>query len=170
VIGRDVAREPWFRDALRTGDGDDYVVADVATAPALDGAPVATYATAIRRGAQPDGQPIGALGIFFDWAPQAAAIVGGVGLSDEEKRNARVMLLDGKNRVIAASDGLGVLTETYALNAKGVARGFYVEPGRLVAHALTPGYETYRGLGWSGVIEYRMAGGRVQPAAGAVAA
>jgi hypothetical protein len=170
VIGRDVAREPWFRDALNTRDGDDYVVADVATAPALGAAPVATYATAIRRGAQPDGQPIGALGIFFDWAPQAAAIVGGVGLSDEEKRNARVMLLDGKNRVIAASDGVGMLTETYALNAKGASRGFYVEPGRLVAHALTPGYETYRGLGWSGVIEHRTAAGRAQLVSGAAAA
>jgi hypothetical protein len=170
VIGRDVAREAWFRDALNTHDGDQYVVADVATSPALGDAPVATYATAIRSGAQPDGQPIGALGIFFDWAPQAAAIVGGVGLSDEEKRNARVLLLDGKNRVIAASDGIGVLTETYPLNAKGAARGFYVEPGRLVAHALTPGYETYRGLGWSGVIEYRTALGRAQPAAGVAAA
>ena len=71
-------------------------------------------------------------------------------------------LLDGKNRVIAASDGVGVLTETYDLNARGTARGYYVERDRLVAHALTPGYETYRGLGWSGVIEYRLAPGAAQ--------
>jgi hypothetical protein len=154
VIGMDVSREAWFRDAMATEDGDRYVVADVATAPALGGAPVATYATAIRRGAQPDGPAIGALGIFFDWAPQAAAVVGGVGLSNEEKQNARVMLLDGRNRVIASSDGRGVLTETYELKTEGRARGFYVERDRLVAHALTPGYETYQGLGWSGVIEH----------------
>jgi hypothetical protein len=160
VIGLDVSREAWFRDAMATRDGDDYVVADVAAQPALGGAPVATYATAIRSDAQPGGQALGALGIFFDWAPQAAAVVGGVGLSEEEKQHARVMLLDGKNRVIAASDGKGVLAETYELKAEGRARGFYVEGGRLVAHALTPGYETYRGLGWSGVIEYRL--GRVE--------
>jgi hypothetical protein len=157
VIGLYVSRERWFRDAMATRDGDHYVVADVATAPALGGAPVATYATAIRRGAQPNGAAIGALGIFFDWAPQAAAVVGGVGLSDEEKQHARVMLLDGANRVIAASDGRGVLSETFALETDGRPRGFYVAGDRLVAHALTPGYETYVGLGWSGVIEYRLA-------------
>jgi hypothetical protein len=160
VIGLDVSRESWFRDAMATSDGDDYVVADVASVPALGGAPVATYATGIRRGAQPDGAVLGALGIFFDWAPQAAAVVGGVGLSEEEKQQARVMLLDGRNRVIAASDGKGVLSETYELKACDQARGFYVAGDRLVAHALTPGYETYQGLGWSGVIEYRLSGTR----------
>ncbi|HKS69096.1 MAG TPA: cache domain-containing protein, partial [Ktedonobacterales bacterium] len=156
VIGLDVSREAWFRDALATRDGDQYVVADVATAAALGGAPAATYATAIRQGAQTNGQALGALGIFFDWAPQAAAVVGGVGLSDEEKQHARVLLLDGASRVIAASDGVGVLTEVYDLKAASVARGFYVDGDRLVAYALTPGYETYRGLGWSGVIDYRL--------------
>lgn len=156
VIGLDVSRQAWFRDAMATRDGDSYVVADVASAPALGVVPVATYATAIRKGAQPKGTPVGALGIFFDWAPQAAAVVNGVGLSEEEKRNARVMLLDGSRRVIAACDGTGVLTETYELKAEGRPRGFYVDGNRLVAHALTPGYETYEGLGWSGVIEYRL--------------
>jgi hypothetical protein len=157
VIGLDVSREAWFRDAMATRDGDQYVVADVASAPALGGAPAATYATAIRKGAQPDGAAIGALGVFFDWAPQAMAVVSGVGLSEEEKQNARVLLLDGRNRVIAASDGAGVLSERYELRAEGRPRGFYVAGDRLVAHALTPGYETYEGLGWSGVIEYRLA-------------
>ncbi|CAN7252456.1 cache domain-containing protein [Phenylobacterium sp. LjRoot219] len=164
VVGLDVSRQAWFRDAMATRDGDQYVVADVASAPALGGAPAATYATAIRAGADPDGQPIGALGIFFDWAPQAAAVVGGVGLSEEEKQHARVLLLDGEHRVIAASDGRGALNETYALKAEGRARGFYVEDDRLVAYALTPGYETYEGLGWLGVIEYRLAPTREVPA------
>jgi hypothetical protein len=168
VIGLDASREPWFRDAMATCDGDQYVVADVAPAASLDRAPVATYATAIRRGAQAGGEAIGALGIFFDWAPQAAAVVEGVGLSQEEKQHARVLLLDGASRVIAASDGAGLLTERYELRAGGAPRGFYVAGDRLVAHALTPGYETYRGLGWSGVIEYRLSG--VREAAGRAAA
>jgi hypothetical protein len=156
VAGTDVSREAWFRDAMTTQDGDHYVVADVETSPALAGAPVATYATAIRSGGQANGRPIGALGIFFDWAPQAATVVGGVGLSEEEKGRARTLLIDGRRRVIAASDGRGVLTETYDLKSDACPRGFYVEGSRLVAHALTPGYETYQGLGWRGVIEYRL--------------
>lgn len=156
VAGRDVSREAWFRDAMATRDGDQYVVADVETAPALGGSPVATYATAIRTGANPNGAPIGALGIFFDWAPQAATVVEGVGLSEEERGRARALLLDGRRRVIAASDGHGVLVETYDLKSEGRPRGFYIENGRLVAYALTPGYETYKGLGWRGVIEYQL--------------
>ena len=158
VIGLDVSREAWFRDAMATRDGDQYVVADVAPTLALAGAPTATYATAIRKGGDANGHAIGALGIFFDWAPQAAAVVGGVGLSDEEKQHARVLLLDGAKRVIAASDGGGMLSELYDLRSKGAARGYYVHGNALVAHALTPGYETYRGLGWSGVIEYQLRG------------
>jgi hypothetical protein len=160
AVGLDVSRERWFRDAMATRDGDDYVVADVERSRALGDAPVATYATAIRHGAQPDGKPLGALGIFFDWAPQAATVVGGVGLSDDEKQSARVMLLDGGRRVIAASDGQGVLTETYDLPAQLPDRGFHLTGDRLVAYALTPGYETYSGLGWIGAIEYRLAQAR----------
>ena len=156
VAGLEVSHEGWFRNAMATADGDQYVVADVAATPALGGAPAATYATAIREGAQADGRAIGALGIFFDWAPQAAAVVAGVGLSDDEKQHARVLLLDDAKRVIAASDGIGVLSEVYPLQSTGLARGFYVEGDHLVAYALTPGYETYRGLGWSGVIEFRL--------------
>ncbi|CAN7615626.1 cache domain-containing protein [Phenylobacterium sp. LjRoot225] len=170
AAGTDVSGQAWFRDAMATRDGDQYVVADVETAPALGGAPVATYAAAIRAGGQPHGRPIGALGIFFDWAPQAATVVGGVGLSDEEKGRARALLLDGGGRVIAASDGRGVLAETYALKSEGRPRGFYVEDGRLVAYALTPGYETYAGLGWRGVIEYRLGEAREAPAANMAAA
>lgn len=170
VVGLDVSHQAWFRDAMATRDGDQYVVADVASTPALGGAPAATYATAIRRGADPDGQAIGALGIFFDWAPQAAAVVGGVGLSEEEKQHARVLLLDGERRVIAASDGRGALNETYPLKAEGRARGYYVDRDRLVAYALTPGYETYEGLGWLGVIEYRLAPTREAPARSGAAA
>jgi hypothetical protein len=156
VAGLDVSRESWFREAMSTRDGDAYVVGDVERSVALGGAPVATYATAIRKGAQADGQALGALGIFFDWAPQAATVVEGVGLSEEEKESARVMLLDGRGRVIAASDGAGVLTETYDLGEERSPRGYFVDGERLVAHALTPGYETYKGLGWRGVIEYRL--------------
>ncbi|MEP1895661.1 MAG: hypothetical protein ABJQ98_04210 [Alloalcanivorax venustensis] len=36
-------------------------------------------------------------------------------------------------------------------------RGYYMDGDRLVAFALTPGYETYRGLGWYGVIECDLA-------------
>jgi hypothetical protein len=36
--------------------------------------------------------------------------------------------------------------------------GSYVDPtGTVIGYALTPGYETYRGMGWYGVIVQRPA-------------
>jgi hypothetical protein len=49
-----------------------------------------------------------------------------------------------------------VLKETLALETGGKAMGHYVQPdGTVVGFALTPGYETYRGLGWYGVLIQR---------------
>ena len=66
---------------------------------------------------------------------------------------ARVLLVDSNLRVIAASDGQGLLTERIALALDGRRSGFYHDrSGALVAFHATPGYETYKGLGWYGVI------------------
>ncbi len=72
VTGTDVSREQWFKQALATTDGGDYVACDVAQNDALGGAVVATYATAVRAGGSERGDVIGALGIFFDFAPAGA--------------------------------------------------------------------------------------------------
>jgi hypothetical protein len=169
VTGRDVSSADWFLKAMRTTSGEDFAVADIETNRALDSAAVATYATAIRRGARNDGQPIGVLGIFFDWQPQAEAVVAGVSLTEEERRATRVMLLDARHRVIASSDGKGVLQEVYPLETGGSARGHYTKDSTVTAFALTPGYETYKGLGWYGVIE-SLGDGQAQASPGAKAA
>jgi len=153
VLGKDVSSATWFREAMRTKSGDEFAVADIATNDGLGGAAVATYATAIRRSGESSGQPVGVLGIFFDWAPQAKTVVTGVGLSAEERAQSRVLIVDANQRVIAASDGKGLLEERYPLDRSPGERGFYSTDNRLIAYALTPGYETYQGLGWYGVIE-----------------
>lgn len=150
---QDVSREPWFQTAMRTQSGDDFRVCDISTAPALNGAQVATYSTAVRANGNTRGAAIGALGIFFDWQPQAQAVLDGIGLSAAERGMARLMLLDADRRVIASSDGKGVCTERYPLRLDGRTSGYYEREGMLVAFAETPGYETYRGLGWYGCIE-----------------
>jgi hypothetical protein len=154
--GSSARGEPWFEHAVGLASGEDFTVADIAAQPTLGGAATATYSTAIRAGGATKGRVIGALGIFFDWAPQAATVVKNLGLSAEEQAACRVMLVDARHRIIAASDDQGLLTETYPLKTEGRTRGFYRQGDRLIAFALTPGYETYKGLGWFGVVEWRM--------------
>src|SRR5215468_7530873 len=151
VVGHNVATTKWFREASSLRSGDDYVAGDIECQPLLGNAQVATYCASVREGGKANGKPTGVLAIHFDWEPQARAIVQGVRVGAADK--ARVLLVDSNFRVIAASDGQGLLTEQIQLSLGGRRCGFYQDrSGRLVAFHATPGYETYRGLGWFGVI------------------
>lgn len=149
-----VANESWFRDALAPRGGDDYVCADVRREKALGGAQVATYATSVRRDGRADGEPLGVLAIHFNWEPQVHAIVSGVRVATEDRARTRVLLVDASGRVLAASDRAGILTETVACRPDGRVSGVMRDPrtGAVTAFHRTPGYETYRGLGWYGMI------------------
>lgn len=155
AVGQSVADESWFRQAMKTASGDDFAVADIARVAALDNAPVATYATAIREGGRANGQALGVLGIHFDWRPQAQAVVDGVRLTEEERARSRVMLLDRNGLILATTDHQGELLETFSLPPNVSAMGSYAAGGVTVGYALTPGYETYAGLGWYGCITQR---------------
>lgn len=154
VLGRDVSRERWFEQAMATRDGTEFAVVDVTVNPALAGATVATYSTAIRENGDEHGRAVGALGIFFDFAPQAHAIVTGVHLSEEERARTRVMLVDHDHVVLASSDNQGLLRERVDVTrADDTRAGVYRRPdGTMVGFSITPGYETYEGLGWYGVV------------------
>jgi hypothetical protein len=164
VKGLSVGEAPWFKQAMRTASGDDFVACDIEKLPALNGAPVATYAAAIREGGRTNGRVLGVLGIHFDWAPQAQAVVDGVRLTAEEKARSRVMLLDRGGRVLAASDGHGALTEVFPVGSFNGDLGSYAKDDQTVGYAATPGYETYEGLGWFGCITQRLEAAERAPA------
>jgi hypothetical protein len=150
VKGRSVAETAWFREAQALKSGDDYVAADVERQPILGDAQVATYCASVRADGQSHGRPLGILAIHFDWESQARAIVQGIRVEDDLTR---VLLVDADFRVIASSDGRGLLTERLPLAVDKRSSGYYQDnSGALVAFHATPGYETYKGLGWYGVI------------------
>jgi hypothetical protein len=150
VEGANVASTRWFCDARTLRSGDDYVAGDVERQPLLGNAPVATYCASVREGGNANGKPLGILAIHFDWETQARAIVEGIRVDDDKTR---VLLVDSKFRVIASSDGQGLLTERVPLTLNGGRSGVCKHTSGLqVAFHQTPGYETYKGLGWFGVI------------------
>jgi hypothetical protein len=152
LVGRDVSNQTWFRNAMQTRDGNEFAVDDIQNNEGLNSL-VATYAAAIRDGGKIDGKPIGVIGIFFDWTSQAQTVVEKVRLSPAERAQTRALLLDRKGRVLASSDRKGILAETVDLKTSGKTSGFYADGrGNLVGFSITPGYETYKGLGWWGAI------------------
>jgi hypothetical protein len=153
VRGKNVASEDWFKRAVLLNSGDDYIAADVMHQPLLDGAQVATYCASIREGGRARGRPLGVIAIHFDWEPQARAIVEGARVSSKDRDHTRVLLVDADRRVIAASDRNGLLNEKLVLDFRGRKSGFdRGSDGTITAFHHTPGYETYGGLGWYGVI------------------
>jgi hypothetical protein len=159
AIGHRVNNEDWFRKGFATTSGDDFAVCDIGRNAVLGNAQVATYSTAIRKDGAVDGEVLGVLGIFFDWEPQARAIVEGVARGTDDGSDTRVMMINASHKVIASSSEPCSLNETYRLRP-GEDQGFYTADDRLICYALTPGYETYRGLGWYGCIETKLRGDR----------
>ncbi|WP_103121967.1 methyl-accepting chemotaxis protein [Methylopila sp. Yamaguchi] len=152
--GADASRTRWFAKAKSLASGDDFAVAEIDRCAELGGAQVATYVASVREDGAPHGKPLGFLAIHFDWEPQARSIVEGVRLTAEEAAQSRVLLLDAGHRVIAGTRG-AALGEAFPLATGGRDSGLYADnSGRLIAFHKTPGYETYRGMGWFGVIEY----------------
>ena len=155
VHGQSVTGEAWFQSAIRLRSGEEYVAADVRREAHLGGAQVATYATSVREDGRTDGRVLGVLGIHFDWEPQARAIVAGVRVAPADRARTRVLLVDARRRVLAASDGQGILTEVLTVDPKGNTAGVVRDArnGTVTAFHRTPGYETYLGLGWYGAIQ-----------------
>lgn len=151
-----VANQDWFRQAMASASGDDYAAADIRRAAACDDRLVATYAAAVRSGGEKNAPPIGVIGIFFDWQAQAQTVVNGVRLSPKERERTRCLIVDAQHRVLAASDGCGVLEETFPLVTGGETIGHYKDKDRVIGFAKTPGYETYPGMGWYGVITQQL--------------
>ena len=157
VVGSRIGGEPWFREARALPNGDVFSVANIRNEPRLGRAQVATYCASVRAQGRADGRALGVLAIHFDWQPQARSIVNGIRLGAGERERTRVMLLDATNRVIACSKEDGILTEMFPLKTEGRPHGYYLDgSGHLIAFHQTPGYETYGGLGWRGVIEQRI--------------
>ena len=153
AIGSSVAHHTWFSGAMHTPSGDSYVVDDIYNCPLHFNQPAAVYATAVRKGGEVNGEVLGTIGVFFDWGEQSRGIVQDEpNLTENEWSRSRVLLLDGKSRIIASSDGKDLL-QHFRLDNHGKSKGYYTETdGTIVAYAKTIGYQEYDGLGWYGVI------------------
>lgn len=153
IAGAMVADRTWFREGLALADGDSYVAADVGLERLLNSSQVATYVASVREGGESRGRPLGLLAVHFDWEPQARSIVTGVRLTDDERGRTRVMLADKRGLILSSSDGRGVLSERVGVSFNGAQSGREIVGSKIYAFHKTPGYETYEGREWYGVIE-----------------
>lgn len=153
ATGMHVGGEKWFREALATHRGDEYVVDDIHNSNMHNGQPVAVYSAAVRRGGDLSGEVLGVLGVFFEWGEQSRSIVQDEpSFSEEEWSRTRVLLVDSDHRIIAASDNKGVFDKLDLQISNEKKGSYYDARGNIVAYAKTLGYQEYNGLGWYCVI------------------
>lgn len=154
AMGANVSETPWFKMAMKHSRSDQYHAGNVGVEPLLNGARTCAFSAAVRN----QGAVSGVIGIFFDWENQARSIIDGVRLTEEERTRSCVMMVDANHNVLASSDAQATLGQRIALVTKpGQANGYSVQPNNsLQGYSLTPGFETYPGMGWYGVIEQQL--------------
>jgi hypothetical protein len=156
-VGMDVSDADWFHQAMASRDGTAFAVSTVHASTLVNGKRVLVYSCAVREGGDVRGQVQGVLGILFDWDALAVTIARRTPLTADEWTRTRVCIIDGTGRVLADSleDGSAQLDidAWKALLKQPRSSAVLRIEGRetCVAHAASPGYETYRS-GWHSLI------------------
>jgi hypothetical protein len=148
----------WFQSALATRSGTEFGFHSVHRSPLVNDRFSLVYSCCVREGGEVNGRPIGVLGIVFNWEALAQTIVNGVSLTPEEKARTRVCIVDDRGQVLADSHNR-ILADTIEFSErnrlfatkKDYAVARVGEKRCCVAHALSPGFETYA-TGWHALL------------------
>jgi hypothetical protein len=148
----------WFRSALATKTGDEFGFESVHRSTLVGDRRVLVYSCAVRERGESRGKPLGALGIVFNWDGLAQTVVERTPLSEEEWKQTRVAILDSQGLLLADTAGQALERKLNFSDFDGVtdrAKDYTFVPIRqtncCVAHAFSPGFETYS-TGWHSLI------------------
>jgi hypothetical protein len=160
--GSQVDNTDWFRSALATRSGEQFGFQSAHASELAGGRGALVYSCVIREGGRVDGRPVGVLGIIFNWTALAQTIINNTPLSATERQRSRICIVDDRGQVLADSDEVRIGSQLDFNGRDGLfkqARGAVmatVEGAQCcIAHAASPGYETYR-TGWHSLILQRV--------------
>jgi hypothetical protein len=148
----------WFQTALASGSGDEFGFQSVQESQLAGGRRVLVYSCKVCAGGDAKSKAIGVLGVVFNWDSLAQKIVHETPIEESKRAATRVCIVDDQGTVLADS-GDRVLQERLELpersalfaEKKGSRRSTLNGAEVLVAHARSPGFETYR-TGWHSLI------------------
>lgn len=154
AIGQDVARHDWFQSAMSTTTGDEYGFEFAPGCGLVNSHNALIYSAAVRDGGDSRGRILGTLGIVFNWDSLAQPILQKTARTEA---GARCYIVDAQANILASdtmSTGVKLCIPDFArVLAQG--KGYFVDTidDQLccVAHAASPGFETYK-TGWYSVI------------------
>ncbi|HTH49482.1 MAG TPA: methyl-accepting chemotaxis protein [Candidatus Limnocylindria bacterium] len=149
----------WFQAAVHTGDGTQFGFQNVHCSASLaDGQHILVYSCGVRENGDAHGRLIGVIGIIFNWEALGQTVVNGTLISGAEKAHTRICIVDA-NGLVLADTSRQLVKETLQLPdqksifalKKGHVVTRYKGDMTLIAHAQSPGFETYA-TGWHALI------------------
>jgi hypothetical protein len=150
VVGVNVKDLEWFEGAMRTTNGKEFGFQKVSRNTLVNNEVSLVFSCAVREGGYQHGKIIGVLGAFFRWEDLVQKIVKQAHLIDEEKHSTRICIVDNDGLILADSQDL-ILDDKIEFLGKNVLfereKDFMITDYRgekcCIAHAHSPGYETY---------------------------
>ena len=149
----------WFQSAVQTHDGTQFGFQNVHRSASLaDGKNILVYSCGVRAQGDARGRLIGVIGIVFNWEALGQTVVNATLISSAEKNHTRVCIVDAEGLVLADSHGK-ITQEVLQLPRQcelfGMKKGYILDKFKgepmLIAHAQSPGFETYA-TGWHSLI------------------
>ncbi|MCR6656290.1 MAG: cache domain-containing protein [Opitutus sp.] len=158
VVGTDCSQAPWFQSAIATRSGDEFGFQTVHVSPLVKDRRALVYSCRVCRGGDANGELLGVLGVVFNWDGLAQRIMHETPIEESKRSVTRTCIVDDAGNVLADSRDRILeerieLPDRSALFATKKSSQVITTSGRtlLVAHAQSPGFETYR-TGWHSLI------------------
>jgi hypothetical protein len=158
-IGSNQSGTQWFQSAVKTSDGTQFGFQNVHCSSTLAGGQhILVYSCGVREAGDAKGELIGVIGIIFNWEALGQTVVCNTLISEAEKARTRVCIVDAGGLVLADSaKQIGGETlklpnqnELFAGKKNHLVTKYNGEL-TLIAHAFSPGFETYA-TGWHSLI------------------
>ncbi len=154
VAGWEQTRQAWYQSAMASGSGDEFGFEFAPRCNLVSSHNALVYSAAVRENGESLGRKLGALGIVFNWDGLALPILQKTARAEA---GARCYIVDRQANILA-SDSIGAGSKLVLPDFQRVLsqdKGYYVDNFEeqlcCIAHAASPGFETY-GTGWYSVI------------------
>ena len=158
ATNQDVSNCPWFRSALEKTNGTQFGMESVHKSTLVNNQLALVYSCVVREAGQVNGEPLGVLGIVFAWEALGQTVVQRTPLSPQEWARTRACIVDDNGEVLADSAGQPLGER---IHFEGMSELFQQPRGAIstrlgaqnvrIAHAASPGYETYH-TGWHSLL------------------
>ena len=153
-VGRDESKSSWFSKAIASRSGDEFGFQVAHSSPLAKDQSVLIYSSSVRRNGGVSEPILGALGVIFNWEALSQAILTNAGIDEAEARRTIRIITDRDFQVLASSKPLPndfriPVEQLGSILSQSKGHCIISVGGKeaCIAHALSPGFESYA-TGW----------------------